>query len=163
MPAAGKWNGIALPNASSLLGAANKAWIPVTYSIPYNVGKVNSADANTVCNVDGTDDVWIFKCPLPTTKNGLKLYITGMRIYLRIADGTNYVTKQQLLGNPSSNGAAVELAVNDTDYNASGEGSATFAAVDCSSYNQILFNVTTVVDTGSNLRLHSAELQCYYA
>lgn len=155
-------------DANDLVGAANKAWVPAIHHNDNEPGSVYSVDAYTVAYRGTTGYYNIFKLPLPTNLGGKKLYITGMRVYIKVADAANYVDRQILVGSPASNAAGTTLHDDVANYptglpgTTDGSTEHTFAAVDCSSYRGILYLVRMVKGTDGVCRLHGAELQCYY-
>ena len=84
-----------------MFGSANAAWVPCildgTGSWP--TGKLQGDW--TMSNVDGTDFWAVFRCPLPTTKGSLKLYVAGTQVGILDADaagGGDYVSTTNVIG-----------------------------------------------------------------
>jgi hypothetical protein len=153
-------------NAACMIGAANSAWVPCVFSIESVVGKV--IYASNISNVDGVDFYLYYEFPLPVSRGGLKLYLTGIRCNLVDADnvGPDSVSRAIIYGT-ENDAAPLNIVLNDQNppnpaWNAIGSYTETFAAVDCSSYASIHVALACTVTTAFDLDIGSVCLQVYY-
>ena len=144
-----------------MLGSANAAWIPAIYEATTEPGKVIVAAAYTISNVDDTDFWAIFRIPLPTTKGGLKLYISGYSVGILDADEGDYLSEIRLYGMVYS--SATQVAVTTTDYTSSQKVEVTFGAIDMSGYDNSLVALNIVATNANDFDLMFVNVRCYYA
>lgn len=143
-----------------MLGSTKAAWVPCSFDLESSVGAVYLKD-RAITNVDGTDHNQRWGLLQPTTKGSLKLYITGTKVLIEDADAAAYVDAVLLEG--VVNASATIINNHSTNGTSQGDHTDTFAAIDCSSYDQIIVRVGTVVDAINELDIHGVLCQCYYA
>ena len=148
-------------SAVLMLGPANAVWQPCTLEgwNPHDKGTVTNI--GEVENVDSTNIFVTYLCPLVPLKGTLKLKVSGSKIHLNSANGTNYVTNTYVEGLRSNTGK--DLIDQDiTDKNAVQVWIDTFTAVDVSAASAVQVRLQTVLTNAAVLKINNVELQCYY-
>ena len=149
-------------NAALMLGSAYAAWVPCTFMVEQGgVGKIQFNAGLNIANIDGTDSGLPFELPIPAAKGSLKLYISGVRVDVVAANGTNYITRTRVVGGVFDGLTAIEDDA--TDYNSAQLATNTFTAVDASPYTQIFVFLNTTLADADGLKIQGVQLRCYYA
>lgn len=136
------------------------AWMPC----PYEGSTVIAQD---LCKVDGSHggisaaSSYVYSVPLSTTRNGLKLYITGTNVLLSDADASDYITNTYLQG-LTSLGAWTAADTDPTDKTAVGSNLDSFTTVDCSTYLCMKVVITAIWATANDLDIGTVLVQYYY-
>jgi hypothetical protein len=141
-----------------MFGSANAAWVPCIFQVESPKSEVYGA--YSIRNVGANDQNLSYVLPLPTNKGGLKLYISGIRVGIIGANGTNFITRMRVYGLVYN--TVTTLDDDTTDYNSAQLVDESFAAVDCSSHNQIVVQLDTTVANAGALNIVFVELECYY-
>ena len=148
-----------------MFGSANAAFVPCPFETMGASGMQIKAyidpTSQALTNTDAQTMSFYFRCPKPTVKGGLKLYVDDMRIGVQDADATNYVTAVYIYGMNYT--GATEINVSGTNRTSANTYTYAFAAVDASSYDSVLVRVLVVTADAAALDLTSVELLCYYA
>ena len=144
-----------------MIGSANAAWVPCSL-----IGWSATASANIsingfISNVDATDFYIVWKCPLPTVKGALKLYVSGTQLELFDADGTNFITVTYV--EFYNDGAQNRVDTDPTNKNSAGLHQDTFAALDASGNDSINVRAVCEVADANALDVVGMSLRCYYA
>ena len=150
-----------IPNydADLMIGVANHEYVPcilegcgaTTYQVWVPAG---------IRNVGNVNATWVFKLPLPTNRGGLKLYVNASKIDIRIADANDYVNTVDVIGQDYDSQDVLDTE--PANRTAQGTYPSTFAAVDCSSYANIILRCACVNDSVSDLQFRDASIRCYY-
>jgi len=146
----------------TMFGNANKAWVPCIFELTNVVGKVTSSGW-TIRNVDDTDVMLQFRLPIPTNKNGLKLYVDAIRVGIQDADAGDYLTQVRVRGVVFD--ASVDIHNDPDNYTAQQEYSELLSdgLEDCSVYTNVIVNVYLFCTNASDIDIVYANLRCYYA
>lgn len=147
--------------AGFLDGVANHEWIPCAYMDTYDVDTWRCS-VGVLYNIGATNTKLSFMLPLPTNRDGKKLYIDGIRISVMQANATNYVDFIQARGLTFT--GAIQLAglVIGTNRTTAGLYPSLATAVDCSIYEQITCEIAVITANLHGLRLTGIHLRCYY-
>ena len=148
-------------NSLLMYGSANAAWVPCPLEGWHDVarGWVNASGhfQNT-----GAADPWVhYTIPLPTTKGGLKLYISGTRVGLEDAAATDKVDITYVVGRTSTGISYIDT--DNTDKDTQGEHEDTFTALDCSTYTAVKVTLVADVTNAGGLDINYVAVRCYYA
>lgn len=150
------------PDIHDLLmwGSANAAWVPCAYEITDNPTKV-VYNAAVFSNVDGTDLLLRYMCPLPTAKGSLKLYVDDVRVGVKDADDGDYLSDVAVYGvkyteiTVLNNDATNRTSANTYTYS--------FTAKDASSYDCVIVRLQLACADANDVDITSVELKCYYS
>lgn len=155
------FNGIAVTEGP-LVGAANKWWQACIFSFDA-AERTYLTETSPVVLTNPTSGEWkpVFQVPMPCMIAAKKLYITGIRVDLDDADGSNYVDSVEMYGKKASGEDWIKNLPTDLDTIDTHEQ--TFAAIDCSAYRGIIVMLDCEIATASTLDVNSVEVQCYYA
>lgn len=149
-------------NAALMISSANAEWIPCAFMIEETVGKVVYSGADySIINVDGTDTHLAYNVTLPMTRGGLSLYIKGVQVILEDADASDYVTRVRVTGLTFD--AIDEFGDIGTNRQAPGKFTSSFAAQDCSGFDEVNIYVQNIMATGGEYGIRGVQVQCYYA
>ena len=144
-----------------MFGSANAAWVPCVYFINAVPELLDQTLSGWMKPITTGTKYWCFKLPLPTVKAGLKLYISGSRVCLNDADGSDYVDETHVEGITESATAVIN---NDmTNYDSKAKHDDTFTAVDCSGYDSVNVELKIVIAATADFILSDVLLRCYYA
>ncbi len=148
-------------DALLMYGAANAAWVPMTFEATYASTVQVRGESSQIANVDGlSDGYWMFNLAQPPVKGSLKLYISGLRVVVLDADADDYVTHVFLTGVGDTN----NLILNDpTDRTSPDTYDYTFAAEDMSAAHTVRALVQTVNTDVTDLNIGAVSCRCYYA
>jgi len=152
----------AATEADLMIGAANKAWIPLAYQAQ-SINSYRAYMPNRDLRPTSTTNFYATHVlsGIPTNRGGKKLYITGVRIELAYADGTNYIGLVQ--AHARKYNAELTLLNNGTDRKSAGSYTYSFTAVDVSSYADVTTYMQFVSGGAGILSLRSVLMECYYA
>jgi len=147
--------------AALMIGSANATYYPCMLQAESVDGAIITA-GSTIKNSGASDAVLQFGLPLPTTRGGLKLYVSGLKIGLQDADAGDYITDINIWKMRYDAVDAMAGGADSTDYTAPAEIVNTFAAVDVSAYEQIAVLVSLFCTDASDIDLTHVKLRCYY-
>lgn len=147
--------------AALMIGSANATYYPCMLQAESVDGAIITA-GSTIKNSGASDAVLQFGLPLPTTRGGLKLYVSGLKIGLQDADAGDYITDINIWKMRYDAVDAMAGGADSTDYTAPAEIVNTFAAVDVSAYEQIVVLVSLFCTDASDIDLTHVKLRCYY-
>ncbi len=144
-----------------MFGSANAAWVPCSFFSGIDRTHFEFAGSGQAYNV-GADALQLtYSLPLPTTRGGLKLYVSGTEIGLFDADGANYITSRFVLG--IEHNASNVIDANGGNLATIAAHQDTFTAIDCSGYKEVRMNVIGVNPNAGNLDVMHCLMRCYYA
>lgn len=141
-------------------GSANHTYYRVvalphdTFPLFYNLNQTRFVGAHT----PGYIRWWL---TIPTTKGGYKLYIDGIQVGVHTADSSNLITLVEIQGLQYNSDTELYDSGALT-LNSAQEWTDTFTAVDCSTYDHIVVEITCTVPTAANLKISYCALRCYY-
>ena len=142
---------------SAMFGTANSGYEPCI-PIPYENRNMNGSWVTSPIGTGTIYHYWIL--PLPTNKQGLKLYVRGWEIGTQDADANSRIQNVVVSGVVYNGmtaldtyGATITTATRTTD---------SFTAVDCSGYNRIHVRLELSVAVAANLDIAYVNLLCYY-
>ncbi len=144
-----------------MFGAANAAMVPCILELEDQVGKIVMSWHTVFQNVDGTDFTVIFRCPLPTVKGGLKLYVGDVRVGIQDADADDYLDNV-IVGGIVYN-TVTTLNSGPTNRTSPNTYTYPFTPADASGYDSVALRIQVVATNAGDFNLTSVELECYYA
>lgn len=146
-----------------MIGSDNAAWIPCVFEIEEEIGKIyyDNTAGGGMTNVDGTDLSLLYRCPLPTNRGGLKLYVSGVRVELSDADNGDEITN--IYVGCENYAGATQINNDATDYETPATVEQTFNAVDASGKASAFVVVDAVCTNAADFALRGVTLRCYYA
>ena len=145
---------------AGMIGAVNAAWVPCPLMGWNPQAKGELTNVGQWTNIDGTACFITWTCPLPTNKDGLKLYVSGTRISLANADVNDYVTNTHVEGLTTVGKTAVDS--DPTDKNSINLHTDTWTAVDMSAFFAVQVRLQTFQNDAGDLNIQYVLLQCYY-
>ena len=150
-----------------MFGSANAAWVPTSYATDADIStnKLDAFGAGTITNVNGTDHWMFFYLSLPTVKNGLKLYVKGIRLQIADADadGGTEDYMDRVVAKKVDDAGITDLLDDGTNRTAAGEYDYAFAAVDCSDKAVIAIQCFIFCTNPSDFNMVPPLVDCYYA
>lgn len=145
----------------SLVGAANAAW-QGCFTFSVNPDWSDSRGTGiTLANQGANNMVVEFMLPQPTNRGGKKLYISGVRVGLYDADGTNYIDHHNLFGTTGT--TYLGVWADNADYTSPQLIENLFTAIDCSSYELMFVTVYCINADVYAIDLMTITCLCYYA
>lgn len=162
-----------------MIGSANAAWIPCPFEGSSSPTTMIVTSGIYNIGTSGTDYSLLFRCPLPTNRGGLKLYVTSLKVSIDYADATDYVTDTYFMGSTLTGTPPTIISTHTTDLNAASSSGgweanstttmingagAGFTAVDCSAYISMCVYLYCIISTTADqLNITSVAMKCYYA
>ena len=112
-----------------MIGSANAEYVPLCFETT-SVGGDHARASGYIEN-DSTTDHWAqWVLPYPTTRGGLKLYVSGIKILVYDADANSYVDTANIYRGTET--GTTLIYSNTTNRQSQGDYTSTFTAVDCS-------------------------------
>lgn len=146
---------------SLMFGSGNSAFVPCILELEDQVGKISMAWHTAFQNVDGTNFTVMFRCPLPTVKGSLKLYVGDVRVGIQDADAGDYLDNV-IVGGIVYN-TVTTINSDTTNRTAANTYTYDFAPADASSYDSVALRLQVIATNAGDFNLTSVELECYYA
>lgn len=156
--------------AVNMIGSSNAQWVQCAFmsiNLPASHTVMSTSAGNS--NFGSTDDWVSYSLTIPTTRGGLSLYISGVRLTINDADASNrierffcqaqtYNTAITLYEDNSAGGTTPQLMEDG-----SGSLVAYGTADDVSGYTSVTFNIYFVGTTTNSCDWFYPEFKCYYA
>ena len=143
-------------------GSANATWINCPLESWNVLAAFRTGSLNRVWNTGATNGHVCYSVPLPTNRGGKKLYISGTRVSLAVADANNFVSRTNIVGQAASTSSYLDS--DHTDKNTVDcHEDVSMGALDCSSQHVVKVNVESFVATGSQLGIQFVTVRYYYA
>ena len=153
-------------NAVNLIGASNQEWVNLQPN-----GQVGGDGAVYEFNFASSTSNYFQSLStswmnfslvgVPLVKGGLNLYVAGVRMAIRVADGSDYVTTTNIVGHNYN--TSVELDSNTNDLNSAGISEDTFTGIQVGGvYSSLSVLMQTVFATITEFQWLSVEILIYY-
>ena len=149
--------------AHLMLGSGNSAWVPCIATMVNEYGhsgEVRSSGQSSVTFKGTADTYMCFQLPLPTNRGGKKLYLKGLKVEVRSADGNDYVDRVLI---QTANYAGGSVVFDDTTNLTSSQSKTyTFTASDVSGKETVIVAIKAVTTSDDQLNIHGVLIDCYY-